>query len=292
MGKDLFLSFADLTTRVSSTSFAFALDIDEEQRANSLIGIDRAGFTVNTDLFIFIIGLNLHSLAINGESRTNGVFCGDTVQCLSVDYALSLFGRKGERTVVLTGYSPLEVEAEMDQRVVKSEVEKTGEGSEGGEAVIVKAGLILNDSISSSTGIVMETVGSLKFEQISYTLPAFFVNFVNVLILSTTTASELTLSHCSFAKQTDFGTAVSFSLVALPSGKVIVDDVSFSNFEFSVSLFALSQTAEVSIKAMIVNTISLGQISFFSHPTTTTASSLSSASSSSSSSSSLKENEA
>ncbi|KAH7818938.1 uncharacterized protein MONOS_15479 [Monocercomonoides exilis] len=214
------------------------------QRANSLIGIDRAGFTVNTDLFIIIIRLNQHSLAINGESGTNGIFWGDTVQCLSVDYALSLFGRKGERTVVLTGDSPLEAEAEMDQRVVKSGVEKTGGGSEGGEAVIVKAGLILNDSISSSTGIVIETVGSLKFEQIAYTLPAFFVNSVNVLISSTTTASELTLSHCSFAKQTDFGTAVSFSLVASSSGKVIVDDVSFSNFEFSVSLFALSQTAE------------------------------------------------
>ncbi|KAH7821264.1 uncharacterized protein MONOS_11857 [Monocercomonoides exilis] len=187
-GRDMYIMCQDLVESVSSVTFAFALEIEEEERGNSLVGRDERRFREEEDLFILITGYFGANVIVSEKRGVDNAGCGKAVlPCCSVDWGASHLNRVGKQQVVIEEEGWVNGEVELTNVIVEA-------ANERGCAMNV------NGSVSGESAVVMITRGC-TFKDVGFVLPGKFVNGYRVVVEGAGEMEVLVLLECSFRQE-------------------------------------------------------------------------------------------
>ncbi|KAH7826788.1 uncharacterized protein MONOS_6943 [Monocercomonoides exilis] len=122
VGKDMFLKCHSLIEIVNSSSCGWASLIEQEDRNNSLRGIDDVWFQEkDEDLFYLILGYKASMVFVSSTKGMNHIGCGQSVfECRSVDYGVNRIAGEGELCVKVNVNAHIEQEFIIDNIGIES----------------------------------------------------------------------------------------------------------------------------------------------------------------------------
>ncbi|KAH7823036.1 uncharacterized protein MONOS_1352 [Monocercomonoides exilis] len=247
MGRDLFASFKDLRTKVNSTSFSWALNMNSNQKLNSLCRIDNGFFTSLTDLLIFITGQKLPLVIENDRIGDNAIYCGREVPCKTLDYSVLQAEGEGMLTLSVDGFASLASEITLNSHTIKSSNETYSK-------------LYVDNTLCRLSGSVITVLGSLKLLRIELSIPSEFSELHEVLIFSSASEGKIEVEKYRFEKQTS--EQISYLLFRISGGGFEMDDVVMSEMTFSNFVFVLSNNVEASVRQLNFAQIELSESLF------------------------------
>ncbi|KAH7817249.1 uncharacterized protein MONOS_3725 [Monocercomonoides exilis] len=230
IGKDMFIVCSDLTELVNSTSFSFAMDIEQSERVNSLIGFDRTHFANAEDLFIFITGYFNETIHVDGKRGINNIACGKlNFPCNSLNFGLNRAQGKGTKNLLISGGSSLLEEVSMDNVAVKSEQENSSSRLE------------VNETLANSVGVAISAYLA-SFSSIIFSLPPIFTNLQKAFMETLDSESCLSISECSFNLQSEG--ILSFILLSVKNGDLNLYSCSIEILQISKPFIEFHQSSD------------------------------------------------
>ncbi|KAH7815560.1 uncharacterized protein MONOS_18302 [Monocercomonoides exilis] len=188
VGRDMFVKCADLTEVVNETSFGFAKEIGEDERKNSLVGVDGVHFGDGEDLFVFITGYYGEVVYVDGKEGVNNIGEGEGMRRIVVG---EMCWTERETTLKMVG-----VESDREDKMSVMEVEEV---------------------VEKEKGMVFAAEGA-SFLRVNFSLPGRLANGQRALIGVCGEGAWVEVRECVFSGKKDC--VVGFHLVAGEDGDV------------------------------------------------------------------------
>ncbi|KAH7824993.1 uncharacterized protein MONOS_6799 [Monocercomonoides exilis] len=230
IGKNLFFYFDSLNESVSADRLFLPVDDPAVEGGKAYVGKD--AIFDSMDLAAFLVQFVSNKVHVSSTGY-------DILRCGSADFPCHSIWRglknvkndSSDKEIILDTLVKLESCFEfLDLTLSASSTSK--------EAGIT----IFSDLSPSNKDAVIDISGSCFFATVIILLPSEFMGQQLSVIKSSASEGVLQLSSCSFAKQSNFLTPISYSLVSVTNGKLLLHGCAAENLIFSESPFVILQS--------------------------------------------------
>ncbi|KAH7830708.1 uncharacterized protein MONOS_1790 [Monocercomonoides exilis] len=235
-GKDIFVLSTDVNASVVRQRFAFQLQNERNESTVDLKGTDNVLLKGSvTDLLLFLIQRKEDMILVSRGGM-------DILGCGSAEFACLSFWR---------GYENIDLEA--TNRVIRIDTEANIRNHYNlslfkvvSSKVDERCEMLFENSMEASEEkkSIIQNSKELKFELIQFSLPSSFSNNENILLLSESADSCLSLNRCTF--KSNSASNLEFCLIHSEGGNVQLLNCDFSSLSFSSTPVQLTSSCEIS----------------------------------------------